>query len=253
MARASGCFACHTNAKAKGAVLAGGGPLETPFGTFYAPNITSHKTDGIGAWSLTDFANALRRGISPSGNHYYPVFLYPNYAKLSDQDVADLWAAFKTVPPVAGKPPDHDLKFPFQYRFLLGAWKKLFFDSSSYKPNPDKSKNWNRGAFLVNGPAHCSTCHTPKNLFGGMDYDHGLAGDASGPGGEKVPALTAAALRKKGWTAKDIVFALKTGSKPNGDVFSGTMGEVVLESTRFLNDADLSAIAEYLLSQTKTK
>ena len=248
LARSSGCFACHTNEKTKGPVLAGGGPLKTPFGTFYAPNITTHPEDGIGKWTLTDFSNALTHGKSPTGENYYPVFLYPNYTKLSNQDIADMWAAFKTVPPVANKVPEHSLKFPFQYRFLLNAWKKLFFEHKVYEPNPRMSKEWNRGAFLATGPTHCVTCHSPKNPLGALDYGHELNGDADGLNGEKIPAITATALSKNGWTKKDIVFALKTGSKPNGDAFGSSMGEVVRESTRFLTDDDLNAIAEYVMS-----
>ncbi len=132
--------------------------------------------------------------------------------------------------------------------FLLTAWKRLFFEHNKYVPNPKMSKQWNRGAFLATGPTHCVTCHSPKNLLGGMDYDHQLNGDANGLNGEKIPAITATALRKNGWTKKAIVFALKTGSKPDGDVFGSGMGEVVRESTRFLTDEDLNAIAEYVMS-----
>lgn len=248
LARSSGCFGCHTDEKAKGPVLAGGGPLKTPFGAFFASNITTHPEDGIGKWSLADFSNALTHGISPTGKNYYPVFLYPNYTKLSNQDVADLWAAFKTVPPIANKVPKHDLKCPFQYRFLLTAWKRLFFEHKVYEPNPKMSKQWNRGAFLATGPTHCVTCHSPKNLLGNLDYGHHLNGDSNGPNGEKIPAITATALGKNGWTANDIVFALRTGNKPNGDTFDGSMGEVVQESTRFLTDEDLKVIAEYVMS-----
>lgn len=248
LARASGCFACHTNEKKKGPVLAGGGPLKTPFGTFYAPNITTHPVDGIGKWSLAQFSQALTHGIGPDGKNYYPVFLYPNYSKLSNQDIVDMWAAFQTVPPIANKVPPHDLKFPFQFRFLVTAWKRLFFFPKPYENNPKRSKEWNRGAFLATGPAHCVTCHSPKNPFGALDYGHALNGDADGIGGEKIPAITATALKKNGWSKTDIVFALKTGSKPNGDAFGSSMGEVVRESTRFLSDEDLNAIADFIMS-----
>ena len=246
LARASGCFACHT--KKKGPVLAGGDPVITPFGTFYAPNITMHLKEGIGKWTLENFSSALTHGLSPKGESYYPVFLYPNYTKLSAQDVIDLWAAFRTVPPNANKAPDHNLKFPFQFRFLLRAWKRLFFEVGSYEVNKRMSDEWNRGAFLATGPAHCVACHSPRNILGARDYGHELNGSPQGPNGEKVPPITATALLKKGWTKKDIVFSLRTGSKPDGDVFGGTMGEVMKDSTRFLSDSDLNAIAEYILS-----
>ena len=248
LARASGCFACHTNAKEKGPVLAGGGPLKTPFGTFYAPNITMDKSQGIGNWTLENFSAAITHGINPQGENYYPVFLYPHYTSLSNQDVADLWAAFKTVPPVNNAVPKHDLKFPFQYRVLLTAWKKLFFKDERYKPDPNMSKQWNRGALLVKGPTHCVACHTPQNILGGQDYGHELNGNKNGPDGEKIPSITATALLKNKWTKKDLVFALRTGTKPDGDAFGGSMGEVVADGTSYLSDEDLNAIAEYVMS-----
>ena len=248
LARASGCFSCHTDAPNGGKTLAGGAALKTPFGTFYAPNITTHPEDGIGLWTVSQFAGALRQGTSPNGQNYYPVFLYPNYTKLSDQDIVDLWEAFRTVPPVAQKVPDHELKFPFRFRFLLNAWKRLFFTPGRYVPDATKSEQWNRGAFLATGPTHCVACHTPRNLFGARDYDHELSGNPDGPDQEKVPPINAAALKKGGWEKDDIVFALQTGSQPDGDTFGGSMGEVVRDSTRFLTAEDLEAIAEYVLS-----
>ncbi len=248
LARASSCFACHTNTKENGAVFAGGEAMKTPFGTFYAPNITTNKIDGIGNWTLDNFSNALVHGVNPEGKNYYPVFLYPNYTSMSDQDIIDLWEAFKTVPAVSGKAPEHDLKFPFQYRFLLSAWKKLFFKSEIYKPNPEKSDQWNRGAYLATGPAHCSVCHSPKNPFGGIDDNRLFEGDDSGEKGKKVPPIAADYLSKQNWEISDIVFSLKTGTKPDGDVFGDSMGKIVTEGTRFLTDEDLNAIAQYIMS-----
>ena len=165
LARASGCFSCHTNGAKGGAVLAGGGPLKTPFGTFYAPNITMDRQNGIGAWTVEQFSAALTRGVSPRGENYYPAFVYPNYTRLGDQDIVDLWAAFKTVPPVPETAPAHELSFPFNRRILINAWKRLFFAPGRYEPDPSKSEHWNRGRFLVTGPGHCGACHTPRNLF----------------------------------------------------------------------------------------
>lgn len=250
VARLAGCIACHTDFKGKKGFLAGGKPIKTPFGTFQAPNITPHKKDGIGSWSLNEFARAVTDGVSPNGSHYYPVFLYPNYTRMSDQDVSDLWAAMKTVPPVAGKTPDHVLGFPFNIRAALGVWKWLFFKSESLKNNPSKSKNWNRGAYIVNGPGHCVACHSPRNLFGARDFDHDLKGNPDGPDGEKVPGIDAASLKKNKWTKEDIVFALRTGSTPTGDALGGSMGEVIRESTAWLSDEDLKAIADYLLDKS---
>ncbi len=251
LARASGCFSCHS-AKGK-PVLSGGGPLKTPFGTFYAPNLTTHPEDGIGKWTAAQFSAALTQGISPQGENYFPSFLYPNYTKLSNQDVVDLWAAFKTVPPVAGKAPNHDILFPFNQRVLLNGWKRLFFQPGAYKPDPTKTDSENRGAFLATGPTHCVACHTPRNLFGARDLEHELEGTANGPEGEKVPAISGASLKKNGWNKTSIIFALKTGSTPSGDAFGGSMGHVVTDSTRYLSNTDLEALADYLLSIDKSK
>ena len=248
VARLSGCIACHTNVKAGGKFMAGGPEIKTPFGTFYAPNITPHKTDGIGDWNIKDFAKALTTGLSPNGSHYFPVFIYTNYTLMSDQDIVDLWAAMKTVKPEAGKAPPHELSFPFNQRILLGFWKRMFFTPGSYKADPSKSASWNRGAYIVEGPAHCVTCHTPTNVLGARDYGHDLEGNKNGPNGEEVPSIHGEDLVKNGWTAKDIQSSLRNGIKPDGDAFGGTMGEVVRDNTRWLTDDDLKAISEYVLS-----
>ncbi len=248
IARLAGCIACHTNTKAGGGFLAGGAPIKTPFGTFYAPNITPHPDDGIGKWSLKDFSRAVTAGLRPDGAHYFPVFLYPNYTRMSDQDITDLWVAMKTVPPVSGKAPDHEVSFPFNQRFLLGGWKTLFFSPGAFKTDPSKTDILNRGKYIVNGPAHCVACHSPMNAFGGRDFGHDLEGNSNGPNGEKVPAINAESLKKNGWTKDDIVFALRTAATPKGDALGGSMGEVIRDSTAWLSDSDLKAIAEYLLS-----
>jgi len=250
VARLAGCIACHTDFKSKKGFLAGGKSINTPFGVFQAPNITPHKEDGIGRWSLKEFSRAVTEGVSPDGDHYYPVFLYPNYSRMTDQDISDLWAAMKTVQPVAGKSPDHNLGFPFNIRAALGLWKMLFFKSQPFKDNPSKSKSWNRGAYIVNGPGHCVACHSPRNLFGARDISQDLTGNPEGPEGEKVPAINAASLTKNNWTKEDIVFALRTGSAPDGDALGGSMGEVIRESTAWLTDEDLKAIADYLLDKS---
>jgi len=229
-------------------VLAGGGPLKTPFGTFYAPNITMDRQNGIGAWTLEQFSAALTLGVTPEGENYYPAFVYPNYTRLSDQDIVDLWAAFKTVPAVASSPPAHEIGFPFNQRILINIWKRLFFAPGRYVPDPSRSVQWNRGRYLVTGPGHCGACHTPRNLFGAPDAARRLQGTAKGAHQEKVPAITGEALRKGGWTKETLVFSLRTGSKPDGDVFSGSMGDVVRDGTRWLSDADLNAISDYLMS-----
>ncbi|HRK67032.1 MAG TPA: hypothetical protein PKY73_05720, partial [Hyphomonas sp.] len=129
LARASGCVSCHTNAAAKGLALAGGAPLDTPFGIFVPPNITPHPTAGIGGWTIQDFAKAVRQGVSPEGDPYYPVFTYSFYAGFTDQEIADLWEAFRTVPPVADAAPAHDVGFPFSFRSGLKLWRAAYLDA----------------------------------------------------------------------------------------------------------------------------
>ena len=197
---------------------------------------------------MEQFSAALTWGVSPGGENYYPAFVYPNYTRLSDQDIADLWAAFKTVPPVSSAAPAHEIGFPFNQRILINAWKRLFFAPGRYEPDPSRSARWNRGRFLVTGPGHCGTCHTPRNLFGAPDDARRLQGTEKGAHQEKVPPISADALRKGGWTKQTLAFSLRMGSKPDGDVFGGSMGDVVRDGTRWLSDADLNAIADYLLS-----
>lgn len=249
LARMAGCVACHTNAKGGGKPLAGGLALKTKFGTFFSPNLTTDRETGIGAWSLDDFARAVRQGVSPDGRPYYPAFPYPFYGALSDQDIADLWAAFQTVPAVAEADTPHELAFPFGFRSGLKLWRALFVPALPKGDDPSRSKAWNRGRFIVKGPAHCGACHTPRNVAGARDAELALHGSDDLPGGGKSPPITTDALKREGWTVKGLVYALKTGLTPKGDVFGGTMGEVVRDGTAFLTDEDLNATAIYLLDE----
>jgi mono/diheme cytochrome c family protein len=194
LARASGCVSCHTNAAAQGAALAGGAPLDTPFGTFVPPNIAPHTTAGIGSWSIQDLAKAVRQGISPDGAPYYPVFTYSFYAGFTEQDIADLWEAFRTVPPVADAAPSHDVGFPFSFCSGLKLWRAAYLDAPTTDALMGTSSPWNRGRLLVEGTAHCSACHTGRTLFGGLEDDDRFAGNDSLPGGSKAPSILAADL-----------------------------------------------------------
>lgn len=250
LARSAGCIACHTDMENQGGPLAGGAGLETPFGTFYAPNLTMDKAHGMGDWTLQQFATALRKGVSPEGKPYYPAFPYSFYTKLSDQDVADLWAAFKTVPAVAKASEDHELSFPFNQRQGLWFWQQLFFNEGRFDLAEQQDAQYQRGAYLVESVTHCAACHTPRNLLGGLDVSEAYAGSESLLEGEgKIPAITAEALTKAGWTLKDLAYALKSGIKPDGDVFGGSMGEVVRDGTAFMQKKDLEAIAYYLMNR----
>lgn len=252
LARASGCIACHTDVKGGGAPLAGGAPLKTDFGTFYPPNLTADKEKGIGSWSLEQFATALRHGLSPSGEPYYPAFPYEFYTRLSDQDIADLWVAFQTVPPVVQDSPEHQLAFPFNLRRGLYLWQTLFIEESSFTPDSDKDERYNRGKFLVESAAHCAACHSPRNRLGALDDSTFYTGGTSALAEEgKVPPITAKALAEGGWSETDLGYALKTGVKADGDVFGGSMAEVVREGTSYLQKEDLNAIAYYLLNRNE--
>jgi mono/diheme cytochrome c family protein len=251
LARMSGCIACHTNSASGSAPLAGGVELSTGFGTFYSPNLTTDEAHGMGAWSLADFDKAVRQGISPEGEPYYPAFPYGFYAKLTDQDIADLWAAFQTVPPVAEPSKEQDLTFPFSFRSGMKLWRALFWEQEAFQPERNRSDGWNRGKYIVEGPGHCGACHTPRNLLGARKAGFDFQGAEGLPGGGKSPPITAARLKKKGWTIADLKYALKTGVLPDGDAFGGSMGEVVRDGTRFLSDEDLTAIATYLLDTEK--
>ncbi len=245
LARSSGCITCHTDIAAGGASLAGGAPLETPFGDFVPPNITLDPDAGIGDWTLDQFAVALRQGVAPDGAAYYPAFPYEFYSEFTDQDIADLWSAMATVPTVDVAAAPHDLGFPFNQRWSLKLWRAAFLAPVEMSPVIGRSEAWNRGQQLVDGAAHCAACHTGRNLLGGLS-DVALTGNDTLPGGSVAPAITPEALVEAGWTPAGLSYALRTGITPTGDVFGGSMAEVVQEGTSFLTETDREAIAAYL-------
>lgn len=246
---AAGCFACHTDLKGKGAPLAGGRALETPYGTFYTPNITPDPEHGIGGWSEADFLRALRGGVAPDGRQYYPAFPYTAYTGMSDADARALWAYLKTRSPANHANTPHDLSFPYSLRPLMRAWKALFFEEGVRVAEPSRGEAWNRGAYLVNTLGHCGECHTPRNFLGGFKRERHLAGALAGPDGKKVPNITPHETDGIGdWSESDITFFLKTGFLPDGDVAGAAMTDVIEYSTSRLNDADRAAIATYLMS-----
>lgn len=245
---AADCGACHTNVKEKGALLAGGRPLKTPFGIFYTPNITPDPDTGIGRWSDADFKLALRRGVSPGNDHYFPVFPYGSFTKMTDQDILDLKAYIFSLPPVSQANRGHDIDFPFGWRFSVWFWKQLNFTEGPMVPDLARSPEWNRGAYLVEALAHCGECHTPRGWFGGLETSLALSGTTDGPEGRKVPNITPDKDTGIGsWSPKDIVRVLRTGQLPDGDFVGSVMGEVV-KGTSKLTDADRQAIAVYLQS-----
>lgn len=247
--RLGGCVTCHTDPKHKDALLAGvqTAGLKTPFGTFYPPNITSSKSDGIGNWTLAQFAAALSDGEGPQG-HLYPAFPYDSYTLFGDQEVADLYAALEATPAVDTPSRPHDVGFPFNQRFLLAGWKHLFFHPQRFAVDPQRSVAWNRGRYIVFGPGHCVTCHSPRSPIGGIDAGKELSGnpDKSGPGG-KTPSLLTPDLVKGQYDAASLAQVLVDGFTPAMDSLGGAMGEVIEDETSQWTDEDRQAVATYLL------
>jgi mono/diheme cytochrome c family protein len=246
--RIGGCVSCHTDAENGVAMLAGGPELETPFGTFIAPNITSDPDAGIGSWTIQQFSEALSNGEGPQG-HLYPTFPYEAFTLMSDQDVVDLFAGLKEVPPVAQPAPPHRVNFPFNIRLAMAGWKNLFFTPRRFEPDPSKSEEWNRGAYLANGPGHCVVCHSPRNVLGAIEAGREFTGNPGGGPGGKTPSITAEDLADDGYDATTLPEALLTGFTPDFDVLGGAMGEVVRDATSHWTDADIAAVTAYLLGQ----
>ena len=244
---AGGCASCHATPDQEDKTRLGGGmALKSPFGTFYAPNISSDARDGIGGWSEADFIGAMWKGTSPDGRHYYPAFPYTSYQKMKMEDVRDLFAHLKTLPAVTGKVRDHDLPAHFKIRRMLGAWKFLFLDGEPFKPDASKPAAWNRGAYLVNAPGHCAECHSPRNLLGGIVSKQRFAGGPDPEGGDgSVPNITQGGLGD--YSEKDIAQVLATGEMPNGDSVGGGMTAVV-RNTGQLTPEDRAAMATYVKS-----
>lgn len=245
---AGGCTSCHARPKAEGEAvleLAGGLPLETPFGTFVAPNISPHVRDGIGGWSVGDFANAMMRGVSPEGRHYYPAFPFTSYARMEPGDVADLFAFMKTLPEVEGRALGHELGFPFNIRRGLGLWKMLYLDPAPVVAlADDAAEEVARGRYLVEGPGHCGECHSPRDAIGGLRKDEWLAGAVAAEGDGIVPNITSGE-GGIGWSAGEIAYYLETGFTPDFDTAGGAMVAVQKNMAR-LPAEDREAIAAYL-------
>ncbi len=247
---AGGCGSCHARPGAKGEEkkkLAGGLALKSPFGTFYAPNISPDLVYGIGAWSPLEFVNALMRGVSPDGRHYYPAFPYTSYHRMALRDVLDLKAYLDTLPPVASTVPAHEVPFPFNIRRLLGGWKFLYFAPAPPDDTPIDAEPLSRGAYLVTGPGHCGECHSPRDALGGVISARALAGAANLEGEGIVPNLTPHADGLGAWSIADIAYSLETGFTPEFDSFGGSM-VAVQENMANLSSADRQAIATYLKS-----
>lgn len=241
------CEGCHT--APGGQPFAGGLVLQTPFGAIGVPNITGDNATGIGNWSEADFQRAMRDGVAPDGERLYPAMPYPYYARMSDDDLAALWAYLKTVRPVRHAVQVDRLRFPFNIRALMAGWDWIYLRRGGFAPTAGKSAQFNRGAYLVTGPGHCGACHTGKTLLGADRAASLTGGSLEGWFAPEIRDAKPQGLG--GWSASDIVTYLKTGWNGHG-VASGPMAEVVERSTSQMNDRDLQAIALYLKDQPGT-
>lgn len=252
LAIAGNCASCHT--RRGGEALAGGAAFKTPFGTVYSTNITPDAKTGIGNWTREQFLRALRQGVRPDGEHLYPVFPYTAFTKITAEDATALFAYVRTIPPVSAEARQDELRFPYNQRWLISFWNMMFFNEGVYKPDNTKSAEWNRGAYLVEGPGHCSACHSPRDFLGAERNELRMTGGeyvGEVPGGAlrvwSTPNLTSVKSGLASWTVEDLATFLKTGRNSFTETF-GPMNEVIMNSTRYLRDADTHAMAVYLKS-----
>jgi mono/diheme cytochrome c family protein len=241
---ASGCASCHTSPEdgSDPQVLSGGQAFETAFGTFYSPNISSDPDHGIGDWTQEEFLNAVMRGITPEGQHYYPAFPYAAYIKARPQDMADLFAYMRALPASATPSQDHELAFPFNIRRSVGVWKALYL-SEDWVVTGELTEQETQGRYLAEALAHCAECHTPRDALGGLDTTAWMTGAANPSGDGRIPAIAGADFS---WSAFDVSAYLESGFTPDFDVAGGSMAKVV-RSVSQLDKAELDAIAAYIL------
>jgi cytochrome c5 len=244
IAKIGDCISCHS-VTPNGKSYAGGLPIKTPFGTFYSQNITPDKEYGLGNWTFEDFKRAMKEGKSPSGSNYFPVFPYLYYNKISDEDLRSLWAYLQKIPAVHEKNREHDVSFPFSWRFLQYGWKIFNFYSydEPIKYEPEQSPEWNRGRYLVDGLGHCGMCHTPMNFMGGPKRQYYLTGNFVD--GFWASNITGAGLEQGEQYEVSDVFK-KSDLLNNAGTVVGPMAEVVHNSLGFLSDEDQQSIANYL-------
>ena len=244
---AGGCASCHSSTAeySEPAILGGGLSMDTPFGTFRVPNISPHPENGIGSWTMLDFANAMLLGTSPDGRHYYPAFPYASYTRMSMEDVMDLKTYLDTLPAVDDRSEDHSLKFPWSIRTGIGMWKLVNLDSAFVTRVAAGDQQLEHGRYLVEGPGHCAECHTPRNLMGGLDNNRWLAGAPNPDGEGKVPNITPGKKGLADWSKGDIEYYLASGFTPDFDTVGSSMVKVQENMAR-LSKEDRQAIAAYL-------
>jgi mono/diheme cytochrome c family protein len=243
-----GCVSCHAKPGQEDKTLLGGGlELNTPFGLFKVPNISPDEIHGIGRWTERNFANALLKGVGRKGEHLFPSFPYTSYQRMTLDDVRDLFAYMKTLPADPTPSGPHQLRFPFNVRRAVGLWKLLYLDGRTFSPDPAKSAELNRGAYLVEGPGHCAECHSPRTLLGGIDASRRFAG---GPNPDRkgwVPNITPHPDGLASWSEKNIAYLLQSGATPDADSVGSNMADVVLNTAK-LPPEDRAAMAAYLKS-----
>lgn len=247
LVHAGDCLACHT--ATGGTPLAGGRPIDTPFGRLVTPNITFDPVHGIGRFSADDFWRALHNGRAPDGRFYYPAFPFPSYTNVSRADADAIYQYLRSLTPSTNQVVQVELDFPFNLRALMVVWRALYFKPHSYQDDPARSARWNRGAYLVQGLGHCDACHANRNLLGATSHAHGLSGAPIPIVNWYAPSLSnTSEAGLKNWASDDLVTLLRAGVSSHSAVF-GPMAEVVQDSTQYLSDSDLKDVVGYLQDQ----
>ena len=247
---AASCAVCHTDKENNGEPLAGGYAMKSDFGTFYTPNITPDPETGIGNWSDEDFIRAMQQGISPEGDHYFPSFPYTAYTKMHRDDILALKAYLFSLKPVKKSNREHELAFYVKMAPSARIWKAAYFKEGEFVDAPEKSAEWNRGAYLVEAMGHCSECHTPRKALGVLDETMAFAGVQKMTGVGTVPNITPDKKTGIGrWSVDDLVYYFETGTTLSGDSSGGKMASIIDNSLSLLPAGDRKAMAVYLLSQ----
>jgi mono/diheme cytochrome c family protein len=243
LAVAGDCIACHSTTGKP--AYTGGLAIASPLGTIYSTNITPSTKAGIGGYTLEQFSRAVRGGVRADGSHLYPAMPYTAYAKLTDDDTAALYAYFMHGVKADDTPsPATSLPFPFNLRFSMAVWNALYLDTKPYVADKSKSVEWNRGAYLAQGLAHCATCHTPRNFLMGEISSQYLRGGSLGTW--YAPDITPGALSHSGWDQAALQAYLTTGHAPNGATAGGPMLEAIDKSFSQMDPQDVQAMAVYL-------
>jgi len=245
LTRAADCVACHTTAGGK--PMAGGLAFKLPFGTLYSPNITPDPLTGIGKWTDDEFVSAMQKGVGKDGKHYYPAFPYTAYTLMPREDILAIKAYLFSLAPVQQPPKENDLSFPFNQRWGMALWNMVFLKEQRFTPDPKQSEQWNRGAYLVEGPGHCGECHTPRNFAQALSQGRSLAGTTLG----NWQAYNISSDVEHGigaWPQDTLAGYFATGQAPGFGMAGGPMADVVEHSLRFMSPGDLQAMAVYLKS-----